>query len=344
MTKGIGRTALAVVVALLLIVAFLTGFRGGQTGEALVIYTSVDQHYSEPIFRAFSEETGIAIDAVYDVEAAKTTGLVNRLIAERGSAGADLFWNGEVSQMRRLAQAGVLAPYRPKTSSEAIHIPDSDLWIEFGGRARVLIVNTDRLGSRPAPASILDLGADDWEGGDIALAYPLFGTTATQALALAQTWGEDRTLAFFEALDRKGVRFVAGNSVVRDLVVAGQAVFGLTDTDDACGAAQRGAPVQVIFPDQAEGAMGTLVIPNSVALIATQTPNPKAGDFIDYLISDNTQDMLAKAGWTQVHGTRVLTDPACGLPGTVKRMPLALPEDPGEATRLFQALKQALVH
>jgi hypothetical protein len=53
--------------------------------------------------------------------------------------------------------------------------------------------------------------------------------------------------------------------------------------------------------------------------------------------------MLAEAGWSQVHGTRILTDPACGLPQTLKRMPLTLPEDPAAVQRLFQRLKQALV-
>lgn len=48
----------------------------------VVVYTSVDQPFSEPILDRFEEETGVRVLAVYDVEAAKTTGLVNRLIAE----------------------------------------------------------------------------------------------------------------------------------------------------------------------------------------------------------------------------------------------------------------------
>ena len=49
----------------------------------VVIYTSVDQVYSQPILDRFEKETGITVKAVYDVEASKTTGLVNRLIAEK---------------------------------------------------------------------------------------------------------------------------------------------------------------------------------------------------------------------------------------------------------------------
>jgi len=58
----------------------------------VVVYTSVDQVYSEPVIRAFEKRTGILVLPVYDVEASKTTGLVNRLIAERGRPQADVFW------------------------------------------------------------------------------------------------------------------------------------------------------------------------------------------------------------------------------------------------------------
>ena len=81
----------------------------------------------------------------------------------------------------------------------------------------------------------------------IAVANPLFGSTATHAAALAAQWGEDETMRFFEKLKTKGVRFVGGNSVVRDLVASGQIPMGLTDTDDACVAILGDAAVMSSF-------------------------------------------------------------------------------------------------
>ncbi len=49
--------------------------------------------------------------ANYDVEASKTTGLVNKLIAEKENPIADVFWNGEFSQTIRLKEEGILQPY-----------------------------------------------------------------------------------------------------------------------------------------------------------------------------------------------------------------------------------------
>jgi iron(III) transport system substrate-binding protein len=66
--------------------------------KEVVIYTSVDQIFSEPILSDFEKNTGIKIKAVYDVEASKTVGLVNRLLAEKGHPRCDVFWNSEVGR------------------------------------------------------------------------------------------------------------------------------------------------------------------------------------------------------------------------------------------------------
>ena len=125
----------------------------------VVIYTSVDQVYSEPVLEKFEDETGIKVKAVYDVEAAKTTGLVNRLIAEKGNPLADVWWNGEIAQTILLKEEGVLTPY---SSTEADGIPSAYIdtegyWTGFGGRARVLLVNTELVVPEEYPESIFDL-------------------------------------------------------------------------------------------------------------------------------------------------------------------------------------------
>ena len=44
---------------------------------------------------AFVDETGIEVRLVGDNEAVKTTGLMQRIIAERGRPGADVWWSSE---------------------------------------------------------------------------------------------------------------------------------------------------------------------------------------------------------------------------------------------------------
>ncbi len=287
-------TALLVLVSLL-----LAACQAAPARPEVVVYTSVDQVYAEPILKAFEAQSGVRVLAVYDVEAAKTTGLVNRLIAEKDRPQADVFWNGEFAQTLRLKQQGVLAPY---TSSVARDIPKQYVdpegyWHGFGGRARILLINTDRVKPEDYPSSLQDLLSDRWPGEQIGIANPLFGTTATQAAALYAAWGQATAQDFFTRLKARRVQVVDGNSVVRDMVAGGQLALGLTDTDDACGAVQKGAPVKIVFLDQESGGLGTLIVPNTTALIANG-PHPEQGRaLIDYLLSPAVEKQLIENGW-----------------------------------------------
>jgi iron(III) transport system substrate-binding protein len=260
--------------------------------KEVVIYTSVDQIFSEPILSDFEKNTGIKVKAVYDVEASKTVGLVNRLLSEKGHPQCDVFWNSEVGRTIFLKQKGIFTLY---TSLSAKDIPfqfkDKDgYWTGFAARARVLVYNTNLLKPSDLPKSIFDLTKVQWKG-KVAMGYPVFGTTATHMAALYATLGQERTETFLKALKANEVVIVDGNSVVRDMVVEGQLPIGFTDTDDVNVAIQAGKPVKMIYPDR--DGLGTLLIPNTVALIH-HAPHPEQGKkLIDYLLSREVESKLA---------------------------------------------------
>ena len=292
-------------VAVILVIIIVTGTYMALNKEKpreVVIYTSVDQIFSEPILDKFEETTGIKVRAVYDVEATKTTGLVNRLIAEKQNPLADVWWNGEIAQTILLREEGVLTPY---ASPMASGIPDEyvdpdDYWTGFGGRARVCLVNTELLNPEDYPSSIYDFLDERYPADQIAIAYPIFGTTATHVAALYASLGPEEAEAFFTALSEREIRVVDGNGVVRDLVADGSVIFGLTDTDDSIGAIERGAPVEMVFLDQGEDEMGTLLIPNTVALVKDGPNVEEAKMLIDYLLSEETVSELVEMGWFQL--------------------------------------------
>ena len=150
-------------------IVWLIGLWAMQWANAaeVVVYTSLDQVFSQPVLEDFERETGIAVRAVYDVEAAKTTGLVNRLIAETSRPQADVFWNSEVGRTLVLKAKGVLAPY-PSPAAEGIPASFKDPehnWTGFAARARVFIYNTQQLSAQEVPQSILDLAAPRFPAG-----------------------------------------------------------------------------------------------------------------------------------------------------------------------------------
>ncbi len=265
----------------------------------VVVYTSLDQIFSEPILKDFEMQTGIQVKPVYDVEATKSTGLVNRLIAEKNRPRADVFWNSEVGRTLVLKDKGVLTPYH---SLSARDIPEqfkdvNGYWTGFAARARVLIYNTDMVKSEDVPQSIFDLTSAKWKD-QVALSYPLFGTSATHVAAMYAFMGAEKTEQYFTALKKNGVIIVDGNSVSRDLVVQKELPIGFTDTDDVNVAIQAGKPVKMVFPDK--DGMGTLLIPNTVALI-NKGPHPdEAKKLIDFLLSKEVESKLAFSGSMQI--------------------------------------------
>ncbi len=271
----------------------LTACQVNETKDTVVVYTSLDQLFSEPVLNDFESQTGIQVKAVYDVEAAKTTGLVSRLIAENSRPQADVFWSSEYAQTLLLKEQGVLAPYdSPSASGIPTQYRDPEsYWTGFAARARVLIVNIELVPQERYPQSIFDLLDPVWGEAEVGIANPLFGTTATHAAALFATLGPNEAQEFFEALRERKVRVVDGNSVVRDMVVSGELRVGLTDTDDAHIALVKGQPVEMIFPDQ--NGLGTLIIPNTVALI-NGAPHPEeAKHLVDFLLSPEVEARLA---------------------------------------------------
>jgi iron(III) transport system substrate-binding protein len=271
--------------------------RGG--GPQVVAYISVDQVYAEPIVKAFERQSGIEVRAVYDVEAAKTTGLVTRLIAEKERPRADVFWNGEFVQTLRLKAQGVLESCTPASAAD---IPPQyrdagGCWFGLGGRARILLVNRDLLKPEDYPRGLQDLLNPKYPPDRIGMALPLFGTTATHAAALYAVMGEEAARNFFASVRRRGVRIVDGNAVVRDMVVRGVWLFGLTDTDDALGAIREGAPVAAVAPDQ-QG-QGTLVVPGTVALVRGAPHRREAEVLVDYLLRAQTEQDLIRSGFSQ---------------------------------------------
>ena len=232
---------------------------------------------------------------------AKRPAMVNKLVEEASNPRADVFWSSEFSQTILLQEKGVLAAYNSKSASsipEKFKDPEG-FWTAFGGRARCIIVNTDLLKKEDYPGRFADFLSDRYPADKIGLAYPLFGTTATHAAAIYAKQGPAAAEAFFQAIQDRGVRIVDGNGVVRDLVIDGQLMFGLTDTDDALGAKAKGANVDVIIPDQGAADIGTLIIPNSVALVRKPEINPNAKAFVDYLLDEDTEKLLFDIGWIQ---------------------------------------------
>jgi len=274
----------------------------------LVVYVSLDQVFSQELIKEFEQQTGLEVRAEYDTEANKTVGLVRRLIEEKASPRCDVFWNNEIAQTVRLAQLGMLMPY-DSPSAEAIpetYRDPSRRWTGFAARARCLIVNTDLVAEDEMPSGMADLLDPRWHG-KCGIARPLTGTTLTHAVALFDLLGEERAGAFWGAIAEgqhaspPPVNVVSSNGQLMKLVSTGRLHWGFTDTDDFNVARLDGLPVRRIFPDQeGEDPIGTLLIPNTVSILAGAPHKEAAKQFVDWVLGEAIEERMAFSRSAQI--------------------------------------------
>src|SRR5438128_2535617 len=129
-----------------------------EPARPIVVYTSVDDVFARPVAQKFTEKTGIPVRLVPDTEETKSTGLLNRLIAEKNRPQADVFWSGDPVRAAILKDKGVAAPYRsPQADGLPQRFSDPEgYWTGFSARARVLIYNRNLVPEGQEPHFVMD--------------------------------------------------------------------------------------------------------------------------------------------------------------------------------------------
>jgi iron(III) transport system substrate-binding protein len=304
MRTKINRLGIASVLAFC---ALLAGCNRGNTSaessrsarREVTIYVSTDRPFAEPVLHAYELKTGVKVSAVYDTEETKSTGLANRLLAEKNRAQADVFWSNEPIRTLMLKKNGVLAPYKSPAAEGIPAIfkdPEGD-WTGFSARLRIIAYNTKLVPASEAPQSIFDLSDPKWKN-QVAMPDPRFGTASFHVAALYSLLGDQKADEFFRKLKANGVRIVDGNSVVRDMVARGEVKVGITDSDDANVAITDKQPLAVILPDRS--GLGVPVMPNMLSLMAGAPHTDEGKKLIDYLLSPEVERALAQSDAVQI--------------------------------------------
>ena len=289
------RSALGLVASLLALAGVaLLAPRCAPEQREIVVYCALDQEHAATILEEFTTKTGIHVVPRFDDEITKSVGLTKSILLERDHPRADVFWNNEVVQTILLQNAGVLAPY---ASPSAADIPAewkdaANHWTGFAARARILIVNTNKTPAEKFPRSYKDL-VDPARKGEAAFAKPVAGTTSTHFCVLHELLGAGAAKAWFDAAVANGCGILAGNGPVMREVREGRYAWGFTDTDDFHVAELDKYPVKAVYPDQGDGELGCLVIPNTIALVKGAPHADDAKQFIDFVLSKDVERQLA---------------------------------------------------
>lgn len=261
--------------------------------RTVVLYSSVDSDFLKLVLPDFEKTTGITVQLVGDTEATKSTGLVQRLIAEKDRPKADVWWSSEALGTIKLSRLGILEPYTSEKNEKdfpagwpsSLRSKTLD-WYAFAQRPRTLVYSTTRLKEKPVNVTAAFLAAGPRAG----MARPQFGTCRGH---MAFYCSQD-PVAFTDwlaSLHKNGLRLYTGNGDVVRAVANGEIDVGFTDYDDVIAGQALGYPVAAAFPADAKFPLP--LTPNTAAIVKGAPQPALARQLLDYIISAQVEAALA---------------------------------------------------
>ena len=103
------RSTLRVVATLLLVLALA----GPALAQTVNVYTAWPESLSQPIFKAYTARTGVAINFIR----LSTGELVARATAEKNNPRADVIWGAPGDGFAAAKEAGIIEPYKAASAS-----------------------------------------------------------------------------------------------------------------------------------------------------------------------------------------------------------------------------------
>lgn len=324
------------VIAGLLGIGATSGCTPKSEGE-VTVYSRLQEEYAYPILDGFERsvdyETSVVADFDFaatrsqpadqpaDSDPSRTTaGLFEQIIAEKNAPQCDVFWDTEILQTIRLQKLGLLQPHDWQIPADwpSDMVASDRTWCGFAANARVLLVNTGLLDDPSKyPQSVLELSDSKWKG-QCAMSQPMQGSTATHWAVLRERLGRESALEQLQAIASNALILPDDQQVAR-AVAAGRVAWGLTDSSNVMIEQELGYPIAVVFPDQNPNQPGTLRIPNTLAILQN-APDPIAsGQFVDYLMTPQTEDRLAMGPTSQIPLSKESKFPPAVLPNRAVR-------------------------
>ncbi|HVE76027.1 MAG TPA: extracellular solute-binding protein [Actinomycetota bacterium] len=268
--------------------------KNGDTNKSIVVYSGRKEALIKPVIAAFTKKTGIEVK----LREGSTAELAVLLLEEKDRPQAEVFIAQDAGTMNKLSSEGVLEKYVPK-GSEAV---PADLksfdqtWVGVSGRIRALVINTTLVPQADAPAKLQDLRNPKWKA-KVAMASIREASVVAWLESLVALRGEEYTLDLLEGLKANGVKVLNNHEEVAAAVGKGEFAVGIVNQYYVFREKdEHSTPVAVIYPDQEEGGVGTLVNASTVALI-----KGKAGDnakkFADFLLEKEAQQLFAQGNY-----------------------------------------------
>lgn len=291
------------------------------------LYTTREPKLIQPLLDAFTKDTQIKVNAILIKE-----GLAERVKTEGANSPADVLMTVDIGNLLDTVDQGVTQPVQSKALNDAIpaHLRDKDgHWYTLSMRARLIYASRERV--KETAMTYESLADPKWKGKLCIRSGTHPYNTALIAAHIVHH-GEAKTEQWLTGIKNNLARKAAGGDreVARDILggicdvgVGNSYYVGLMRSG-------RGGPDQekwgeAINPVLATFEKGGTHVNISGASIAKNAPNKaNAIKFVEYLVSDEAQEIYAKANFEYPVRPSAKIDPIVAAFGDLKTDPIDL--------------------
>ncbi|MCS7460959.1 putative 2-aminoethylphosphonate ABC transporter substrate-binding protein [Paenibacillus doosanensis] len=258
----------------------------------ITVYTALEDDQIKSYLESYKKKyPDMKVNIVRD-----STGVITaKLLAEKANPVADVVWGTAATSLLVLSQNDMLEPYAPQGADKVVpefkDTANPPKWVGIDAWETAFIVNTKELEKKhlPVPKSYADLIKPEYKGM-IVMPHPASsGTGFLDVSGWIQLMGTDKAWGYMDKLHENIASYVHSGSKPAKMAASGEAAIGISFGYRGLQEKKKGAPVEVVFPEEGSG-----WDVEANALMKKKDIKPEAKQFLDWAISEEPMQEYAK--------------------------------------------------
>jgi len=263
------------------------GSSAGSTESAeLVVYSGRSEELVGPLFKEFTTETGVTVNARFGDSAE----LAAQMLEEGDRSPAQIYFSQDAGALGAVEELLATLPESVTSLVPEQYRATNNTWTGVTGRARVIAYDPQSFPAEQVPQSVFELTDEKWRG-QVAIA-PTNASFQAFVTAMRVTQGDDVTRDWLTGLVNNDVQTYEKNGLILDAVDSGQVQLGLINHyywyEKAAEVGEDNMRAEVAF--MAPKDPGSLVNVAGVGILKGAAENSAAIEFVQWLLSPNTQE------------------------------------------------------
>jgi len=291
-----------------------------HAAEELVVYSERKEPLIQPIFEAYTRETGVKVTWLNDAAPV----LIERLAAEGESTRADLFMAVDAGSLWQAAERGLLATTASPALDAAIpaNLRDPEgRWFALSQRARTIVYSTERV--KPGQLSTYEaLAEPQWKGKLCLRSSKKVYNQSLTATLIARAGAEQTETVVQGWVANLATAPFADDTLLVQAIAAGQCDVGIVNTYYLAHLvkADPTLAVTVFWPNQNDA--GVHVNISGAGVVAQSKHKQAAQKLLEWLASDAVQEKFARTNLEYPAKPGIALDPVVAAWGTFKPDPV----------------------